>query len=178
MTTVYIFAVPTTTPVWLNESVSCSTAGCSASATFDLNGWVTWTALHLSIKNLIGDFASSTEYADVYVGGSDIGVDCSSGNDCLSTYTCLTDFDISSYVSSGASSVTITLDASMRVDECTPMMSADIILIMLGATEATPTPTLTPIPTGGKHIGKNTVQAFLFAYWCRKELDRALYISV
>ena len=110
---------------------------------------------------MIGDFESSTEYADVYVGGSDIGANCSSGNDCLSTYTCLTDFDISSYVSSGASSVTITLDASYDVDICTPMMSADIILIMLGATEATPTPTLTPIPTGGKHIENNSVGIFV-----------------
>jgi hypothetical protein len=76
--------VPTLQPspnyLTLSQDISCSTAGCAASATF--SGNYDFSAATLSITNLFGDFASSSEYADVFVNGVDTFVDCSTGNDC------------------------------------------------------------------------------------------------
>ena len=82
--TIFPSQVPTQQPspnyLTLSQDISCSTQGCAASATF--SGYYDFSVSTLSITNLFGDFASSSEYADVFVNGVDTFVDCSTGNDC------------------------------------------------------------------------------------------------
>lgn len=126
---------------WLatSKDVSCSTAGCQVSATFD---YYNFSAPFLSITNLFGDFGSSSEYADVYVNGMSTSMECSASTDCGTPETCVENYNLTSYVSS--SNVTITLDATSSVNVCfrTKAMSATITVTQ--ATQGTCAPTSMP----------------------------------
>ena len=93
---------------------------------------------------------SSNEYANVYVGGSAIpDLHCSSGNECdsSSTWSCLTDFDVTSYVEAGASSVEVMLSGASGSEYCTPSLAADVVLVVTFGFAPSAGPTASQRPT-------------------------------
>ena len=136
-----------------SESLSCSTSGCSMTATFDLSACGAVNELYLSITEFGGDFSDPSEYAVVYVGSTSTGKQCSSGNDCGASYTCLSEYDITSYYAAPSSStVSVTLEATSAVNYCSPYMYATVLingtcLVPTAVPTATPVPTLRPTVT-------------------------------
>merc|ERR1711965_559342 len=88
--------------------------------------------------------------ADVYVGGTVIpNLHCSSGNECdsSSTWSCLTEMDVSSYVTVGASSVEGMLSGASGAEYCSPSLAADVVLVVTYGASPSSVPTISLSPT-------------------------------
>ena len=147
--------------------VSCNDVdgtACDATATFDLSNYPSWSGLSLSIDNMHGDLGGTAysgvnddldgsgvhdAYAEVYVGGIAVpDLQCMSGAQCDSdsTWSCLTGYDVTTFVEAGASFVQVTLNGASGSKYCDPPLAADVVLAVSGVWP-TPVPTATPQPT-------------------------------
>ena len=151
-----VMPLPTPRPSVLNFATltsfaSCTSTtftGCDAAVSFDLSAYPHWVSLSLSINNMHGDIDGGyygNEYADVYVGGTVIpNLHCSSGNECdsSSTWSCLTEMDVSSYVTVGASSVEVMLSGASGAGYCDPSLAADVVLVVTYGASPSSVPTI------------------------------------
>ena len=106
--------------VGVAETFSCTTDGCVIAVTYAKP--TSSPFLFLTVDKMRGDLDQYWEYADLKVNGQSTNVICgSSASQCWDEHLCVSDLDISNYVSPGDTSITVTLDATQWVNALCPL---------------------------------------------------------
>lgn len=127
------------------ETFSCTTDGCVIAVTYAKP--TSSPFLFLTVDKMRGDLDQYWEYADLKVNGQSTNVICgSSASQCWDEHLCVSDLDISNYVSPGDTSITVTLDATQWVNALCPLKARLSLQTSTPHPGAVPTPPPTPIP--------------------------------